>query len=420
MKEYLYYYFDPKHQMIKNLPIINSYNTDNTVINITDINSLITLIHNARTPSTILFDETGLADISKNLTNIKKLRHVHLLLVNSTNDNYLSINPANWQVISLLAQGTIVEPEVDLTNINISYPHKESKSKANVNKQINAIKSNNAEADTSPEVSASRLDTAKAANATVKPKAAKKKTKQKSQSDIKPAKAPKVNPKIAVALPSETKDSGDNEKNEKNKIDETSNAVNTNIDTKPISPKPEKDNSSSKVEQTITTEDKTKASDDISPIKPTKESDTVIFSNSKDNTSVKENSTINTTTPEVEQGVVFGNNPKVAEQKNIIKPDTNEVSDAIIPDNDATSDNTSQTVIFSNKQDKAETSNQPDTTVKEQNIVQTNNTPVDDEDFLAETINSKPKKKDKPQQPKPTTDDDGVNILEDTMKKMKF
>lgn len=417
MKEYLYYYFDPKHQMIKNLPIINSYNTDNTVIHITDINSLITLIHNARTPSTILFDETGLADISKNLTNIKKLRHVHLLFVNSTNDNYLSVNPANWQVISLLAQGTIVEPEVDLTNINISYPHKESKSKANANKQANVVKSNNAETNTSPEVSSSSLGTAKADNTTVKPKTVKKKTNQKSQSDIKPAKAPKINPKIAVTLPSETKDNGDNERN---KSDETSNAVNTSTDAKPISPKPKEDKSSSKIEQTITTEDKTKASDGISPMKPNKETDTIVFSNSKDNTSVKEDNNINTTTPEVAQGVVFGNNPKVTEQKNIIKSDTNEVSDVTIPDNDVTSDNTSQTVIFSNKQDKAETSNQPDTTVNEQNIAKTNNTPVDDEDFLAETINSKPKKKDKPQQPKPTTDDDGVNILEDTMKKMKF
>lgn len=416
MKEYLYYYFDPKHQMIKNLPIVNSYNTDNTVIHITDINSLITLIHNARTPSTILFDETGLTDIDKNLNNIKKLRHVRLIFVNSINDNYLSVNPANWQVISLLAQGTIVEPEVDIANINISYPHKENKNKDNVNKQTHVVKSNDTEVNTNQEVPKSSSDTTKADNTSKKSKVIKKRATKKAQSDIQLDKAPKVNSKIAVTLPPETKNDDDNEKN---KTDENSNVVNANKDTKPILPKPAKDNSSSKVEQVITTEDNTKASDDPSQVKSAEESDTIVFSNSKDNTSVKEDNTINTTTPEVEQGVVFGNNSQVAEQKNIIKSDTNEVSDATMPDSDVTNDNTSQTVVFSNKQDNAEALNQPDPTVKEQNIVQTNSTPVNDEDFLAETINSKPKEKKK-SQPKPATDDDGVNILEDTMKKMKF
>ena len=48
MKEYLYYYFDPKNQLITGLPLINSNNVDNTVIHITDIDSLLTLMHNAR------------------------------------------------------------------------------------------------------------------------------------------------------------------------------------------------------------------------------------------------------------------------------------------------------------------------------------------------------------------------------------
>lgn len=438
MKEYLYYYFDPKNQLITGLPLINSNNVDNTVIHITDIDSLLTLMHNARTQGTLLFDQSGLAEIEANFSEIRRMRQVHTLYVNGINNNYLSVTPANWQVISLLAQGTVIDPTVDLTKVTIFYPHKDNKNNKDkdkndtVNKQVNTRKSNitNKPKSTTEQTdkqiagTSENSDTTKEnvskAETTTKTKATKKTTKK--QTNQKTAKN-KPNPNIAVELPKAKPVVSDNEP-------------------KTDTPKAEK----------VTTA-KPKVAKKVAQT----ESETKVVSAPK--TKIVENQPA--TTEPASQPIVFGNNDEPAENEApATLPDEldNNPKDAEIATTDPQPANTPETITFSNNSEASEpaqvnfTNNEqvaasdvPDSTVSEpetdpQSTVFSNNgiktpsassntetadvtpksTPVNDDDFLAQMVNSKPKPKSEPKPVEPTDESNGNSSLEDAMKEMKF
>lgn len=438
MKEYLYYYFDPKNQLITGLPLINSNNVDNTVIHITDIDSLLTLMHNVRTQSTLLFDQSGLAEIEDNFNEIRRMRQVHTLYVNGINNNYLSITPANWQVISLLAQGTVIDPTVDLTKVTIFYPHKDNKNNKDkdkndtVNKQVNTKKSNVTnkpkpkveQADKQIAATSETSDTTKEniskTETTAKPKVSKKTTKK--QTSQKAAKN-KPNPNIAVELPKAKSVASDNE--------------------------PETD--MPKAEKVTTTEPK--VTEKVAKTESETKADSV------PKTKIVENQTA--TTEPASQPIVFGNNDDAAESETTSTlPDklNNNPKDAEIATTDSQPANAPETITFSNNSEASEpaqvnftnndqvaASDVPDSTVSEpetdpQSTVFSNNgiktpsassntetadvtpesTPVNDDDFLAQMVNSKPKPKSEPKPVEPAEEDNGNSSLEDAMKEMKF
>ena len=358
MKEYLYYYFDPKNQLITGLPLINSNNVDNTVIHITDINSLLTLMHNVRTQSTLLFDQSGLAEIEDNFNEIRRMRQVHTLYVNGINNNYLSITPANWQVISLLAQGTVIDPTVDLTKVTIFYPHKDNKNNKDkdkndtVNKQVNTKKSNVTnkpkpkveQADKQIAATSETSDTSKEnvpkVETATKPKVNKKTTKKQTSQKV--AKN-KPNPDIAVELPKAKPVASDNE--------------------------PETD--------TLKTEKVTTAKPKVTEKVAQTESETKVTSVPK--TKIVENQTV--TTEPASQPIVFGNNDEPAENETTATlPDklNNNPKDAEVTTTDSQPANTPETITFSNNSETSEpaqvdftnndqvaTSDVPDSTVSE-------------------------------------------------------
>ena len=438
MKEYLYYYFDPKNQLITGLPLINSNNVDNTVIHITDIDSLLTLMHNARTQSTLLFDQSGLAEIEDNFSEIRRMRQVHTLYVNGISNNYLSVTPANWQVISLLAQGTVIDPTVDLTKVTIFYPHKDNKNNKDkerndtVNKPIDTKKSN---ATNNPKVKVEQADkqiitasensdttkeTISKTETTAKPKVSKKTTKK--QTSQKAAKN-KPNPNIAVELPKAKPVASDNEP-------------------KTDTPKAEK----------VTTA-QPKVTDKVAQTESETKADSV------PKAKIVENQTA--TIEPASQPIVFGNNDEPAgNETTATLPDEldNKPKDVEITATDSQPANTPETITFSNNSEASEpaqvnftnndqvtTSGVPDSTVSEpetdpQSTVFSNNgiktpsassntetadvtpesTPINDDDFLAQMVNSKPKPKSDPKPVEPAEEDNGNSSLEDAMKEMKF
>lgn len=438
MKEYLYYYFDPKNQLITGLPLINSNNVDNTVIHITDIDSLLTLMHNARTQGTLLFDQSGLAEIEANFSEIRRMRQVHTLYVNGINNNYLSVTPANWQVISLLAQGTVIDPTVDLTKVTIFYPHKDNKNNKDkdkndtVNKQASTKKSNTTnkpkskveQADKQIVATSENRDTTKEnvskVETATKTKATKKTTKK--QTSQKAAKN-KPNPNIAVELPKAKSVASDNE--------------------------PETD--MPKAEKVTTTEPK--VTEKVAKTESETKADSV------PKTKIVENQTA--TTEPASQPIVFGNNDDAAENKTTATlPDEldNNPKDAKATTTDPQPASAPETITFSNNSEASEPaqvdftnndqvapSDVPDSTVSEpetdpQSTVFSNNgiktssassntetadvtpesTPVNDDDFLAQMVKSKPKPKSEPKPVEPAEEDNGNSSLEDAMKEMKF
>lgn len=438
MKEYLYYYFDPKNQLITGLPLINSNNVDNTVIHITDIDSLLTLMHNARTQSTLLFDQSGLAEIEDNFSEIRRMRQVHTLYVNGISNNYLSVTPANWQVISLLAQGTVIDPTVDLTKVTIFYPHKDNKNNKDkerndtVNKQASTKKSNTTnkpkskveQADKQIAATSENSDTTKEnvskVETATKTKATKKTTKK--QTSQKAAKN-KPNPNIAVELPKAKSVASDNE--------------------------PETD--MPKAEKVTTTEPK--VTEKVAKTESETKADSV------PKTKIVENQTA--TTEPASQPIVFGNNDDAAESETTSTlPDEldNNSKDAKATTTDPQPASAPETITFSNNSEASEPaqvdftnndqvapSDVPDSTVSEpetdpQSTVFSNNgiktssassnteiadvtpesTPVNDDDFLAQMVKSKPKPKSEPKPVEPAEEDNGNSSLEDAMKEMKF
>lgn len=438
MKEYLYYYFDPKNQLITGLPLINSNNVDNTVIHITDIDSLLTLMHNARTQGTLLFDQSGLAEIEANFSEIRRMRQVHTLYVNGINNNYLSVTPANWQVISLLAQGTVIDPTVDLTKVTIFYPHKDNKNNKDkdkndtVNKQASTKKSNTTNkpkptteqenkqiAGTSENSDTTKENVSKAETAAktkISKKTAKKQTSQKAIKN-------KPNPNIAVELP----------------------------ETKPIVSDNEPKTDTPKVEKVTTTKPKVtkKVIETVSETKADSVPETKTVANP-----------VASTEP-ASQPIVFGNNDDTAENETVSTlPDEldNNSKDVKATTTDPQPASAPETITFSNNSEASEpaqvdftnneqvtTSGAPDSTVSEpetdpQSTVFSNNgiktssassntetadvtpesTPVNDDDFLAQMVKSKPKPKSEPKPVEPADEDNGNSSLEDAMKEMKF
>lgn len=420
MKEYLYYYFDPKNQLITGLPLINSNNVDNTVIHITDIDSLLTLMHNARTQGTLLFDQSGLAEIEANFSEIRRMRQVHTLYVNGINNNYLSVTPANWQVISLLAQGTVIDPTVDLTKVTIFYPHKDNKNNKDkdkndtVNKQVNIRKSNitnkpksiTEQADKQIAGTSENSDTTKEnvskAETAAKPKVSKKTAKkQTSQKAIKN----KPNPNIAVELP----------------------------ETKPIVSDNEPKTDTPKVEKVTTTKPKVtkKVTKTVTATEPA--SQPIVFGN---NDEPAENETTATLPDELDNNpkdaetattdpqpasapetITFSNNSETSEPAQVDFTNNEQVTTSGVPDSTVSEPETDpQSTVFSNNGIKTSSASSNTETAD----VTPESTPVNDDDFLAQMVKSKPKPKSEPKPVEPAEEDNGNSSLEDAMKEMKF
>lgn len=420
MKEYLYYYFDPKNQLITGLPLINSNNVDNTVIHITDIDSLLTLMHNARTQGTLLFDQSGLAEIEANFSEIRRMRQVHTLYVNGINNNYLSVAPANWQVISLLAQGTVIDPTVDLTKVTIFYPHKDNKNNKDkdkndtVNKQASTKKSNTTnkpkskveQADKQIITASENSDTTKEnvskVETATKTKATKKTTKK--QTSQKAAKN-KPNPNIAVELP----------------------------ETKPIVSDNEPKTDTPKVEKVTTTKPKVtkKVTKTVAATEPA--SQPIVFGN---NDEPAENETTATLPDELDNNpkdaetattdpqpasapetITFSNNSEASEPAQVDFTNNEQVTTSGVPDSTVSEPETDpQSTVFSNNGIKTSSASSNTETAD----VTPESTPVNDDDFLAQMVKSKPKLKSEPKPVEPAEEDNGNSSLEDAMKEMKF
>lgn len=420
MKEYLYYYFDPKNQLITGLPLINSNNVDNTVIHITDIDSLLTLMHNARTQGTLLFDQSGLAEIEANFSEIRRMRQVHTLYVNGINNNYLSVTPANWQVISLLAQGTVIDPTVDLTKVTIFYPHKDNKNNKDkdkndtVNKQASTKKSNTTnkpkskveQADKQIAATSENSDTTKEnvskVETATKTKATKKTAKkQTSQKAIKN----KPNPNIAVELP----------------------------ETKPTVSDNEPKTDTPKVEKVTTTKPKVTKKVTKTVVATEPASQPIVFGNNDDAAESETTSTLpdeldnnfkdvkaTTTDPQpasAPETITFSNNSEASEPAQVDFTNNEQVTTSSVPDSTVSEPETDpQSTVFSNNGIKTSSASSNTETAD----VTPESTPVNDDDFLAQMVKSKPKPKSEPKPVEPAAEDDGNSSLEDAMKEMKF
>lgn len=166
MKEYLYYYFDPKESLIKSLGTTNTNNADCSVIIVRQIDALITILHNAKKFGCILFDQAGLPEIESHFNELSRIHNVKLILLNSRHNNYLSITPASWDAITLLAQGSVDNQTVDLSKIAITYikNSKQSNKQKPVSDKINTKVNNKVEATISKTKSPKTEKQAKVAN----------------------------------------------------------------------------------------------------------------------------------------------------------------------------------------------------------------------------------------------------------------
>ena len=438
MKEYLYYYFDPKNQLITGLPLINSNNVDNTVIHITDIDSLLTLMHNARTQATLLFDQSGLAEIEANFSEIRRMRQVHTLYVNGINNNYLSVTPANWQIISLLAQGTIIDPTVDLTKVTIFYPHKDNKNNKDkdkndtVNKQIDTKKSNITnkpkpkveQADKQIAATGENSDTTKEnvskAETATKPKVTKKTIKK--QTSQKTAKN-KPNPNIAVELPKAKPVVSDNEPETDTPKTEKVTTTKPKITEKVA--KTESETKADSVPKTKIVENQTATTEPASqPIvfgnndEPAENETTSTLPNELDsNPKDVETTTTNPQPANTPETITFSNNSEASEPAQVNFTNNDQVAISDVPDSTVSEPETDpQSTVFSN--DGIKTSSASSNT--EPADVTPESTPVNDDDFLAQMVKSKPKPKSEPKPVEPADEDNGNSSLEDAMKEMKF
>lgn len=166
MKEYLYYYFDPKESLIKSLGTTNTNNADCSVIIVKQIDTLITILHNTRKFGCILFDQAGLPEIESHFNELSRIHNIKLILLNSRHNNYLSVTPASWDAITLLAQGSVDNQTVDLSKIAITYikNNKQSNKQKPVSNKINTKANDKVEAAISKTKSPKTETQAKVAN----------------------------------------------------------------------------------------------------------------------------------------------------------------------------------------------------------------------------------------------------------------
>lgn len=287
MKDYLYYYFDPKSTLINNLSPNNPYSHDSSVIRISNINYLLTAMHNIRIPSCLLFNHDGLADIESHFNEINKMHNVQLILLNDKHDNYLSITPANWEVISLIAENIACNPVVDLTTTAINYSKaikRPNKKKANLKATDN---------------SKTNINNQQSSH-NIKPKAATKPINKSSD----------VNPDITVDLP---------------KTDKTIKVANDAIPLATNSTIEETSNNKNRPEKTMSTANETqKSSETVVETKPTTDApQKIVFGNTPTATKPKQNSTPITETEQTTDS----NTDNTSQQQNITDDTSEPISD---------------------------------------------------------------------------------------------
>lgn len=394
MKEYLYYIFEPKNDtdITDALTPIKTElaDTGSSAIKVSNIITLMEILErNDTIPSCILFSQNGLNQIRENGFELSLLHqsNLTLILLNSKDPNYISITPANWNVITLLAQGTVSKIYCDMSEIRISFPNRNTSILVN-NKYANN-KTNNANGF-------------------------------KNKSNRKNRKEKQTKPEIQVALPkantvSESKNTA---------TTDNSNAKNVQVDTNKQSVQKTNTNKQKVTSQNNNITDKSNSKHEETKAADTKPS---ISATVHDNKPVAASTSSN---EHLDKGVQkdFSNSKtsdtSTPEQVHQTEADTVTKPQTITFGNDTITTQKQNTDVIANTQKDTVQDNKPQATTipAEEQTEDSGEDQQDDQSFLAQAIHTNPKPKPKPKSDNQDTENDGnsLDTLNDAIGKMKF